>query len=134
MHSEYTFCAKAMVEKAKEAGKKDVALCYDPTPGKPLTVRVESYDRKGLQAARRRLPSKNEAVHFVIEASGSIYKILDLAYSPRRDDKIRPGEIRILSGQEKARIRLIKALKTFLPGLQVETISAPVRKDETSKR
>jgi hypothetical protein len=123
-----------MVDKAKEEGKKDVVLCYDPKPGKPATLRIETYDRKGLQVARRQLPAKNEAVHFVIEASGSIYQILDLAYSPRRDGKIRPGEIRILSGHGKVQGRLIKALKTMVPAIHVEVIEGSVRKDESSKR
>lgn len=103
----------------KKAGR-EAKLCYDPKPAKPTSIRIEHGDRKALKARLLQVRADNEGYHFVIESSGSIVQVLDMAYAPRRNKEIRPGEILIISSHKKQEDTLLKSLKATFPGLKHE--------------
>jgi hypothetical protein len=98
-------------------------LCYGPTKREQVSVlRVEYHPRLGGGVAMQLLRAKDEGAHFVVEPSGSIYQILDLAYAPRRDGSVRAGEVRILSGSKPGSDRLVAALRALFPELTVQPV------------
>ena len=112
-----TNCLKAY-DDAKKKGEKDPSLCYDKKPRKSVsTLRIETYTAKGFEQAREQMAQKNEGAHFMLRSSGSLYQILDIAYAARRDGKLRPNEIRVLSAFPDKEELLYGELKHYLPGL-----------------
>ena len=128
---------RARKDATKKAGA-ELPLCYENTKRTPTHLRVERSTRRTLKLARRNVSEKNEAMHFVIEPSGSIYQVLDLAYGPRRAGQVRKGEIRVLSGHEDRHKTLYENLKRHFPELTIEVVdvkapaAAPIEKKPAS--
>lgn len=113
-----------------DAGGPPAALCYDPTPRSALkSVRVEYHAEQSFADAIAVLRKGPEAAHFIVERTGSIYQVLDLAYAPRRAGAYQAGEIRILSGSTEGHERLVAALKTQFEALTVEVLAAAAPPD-----
>jgi len=115
-----TNCLKAYDDAVKNKEANPI-LCYDKKQRPAASVlRVETYDPKGFEHARGEMAKNSEGAHFIIRSSGSIYQILDIAYSVRREGKMRPSEIRVLSAFPDKEEMLFKELKTYLPNLKME--------------
>jgi len=106
---------------------KDVPLCFNETKRAVdtalTTIRVEHHEGMRIGAALHLLRPDDEAVHFVVDAGGSPYQLLDLAFSARRAGAYQASELRILSGHAEGHRALLEALKTLYPKLAVEVIA-----------
>lgn len=115
-------------DRARQAGQPEIPLCFGDGERSALrTLRIEESPGLGAPEAIRRLAAANDSAHFIVEPSGSVYQILDLAYAPRRGGTIQAGEIRVISGDPVAQAVIRDALTTAIDGLTVEVISAPGR-------
>jgi hypothetical protein len=115
-------------DRARQAGQPEVPLCFGDNARTALrTLRIEESPGLGAPEAIRRLAAANDSAHFVVEPSGSMYQVLDLAYAPRRAGAVQAGEIRVISGDPAAQAVLRDALTTAIDGLEVEVVSAPGR-------
>jgi hypothetical protein len=79
------------------------------------------------------LRAKGEGAHFIVAQGGSVYQVLDLSLSPRRDGAYQPGEIRILSGELKGHKKLIGAIHDVFPNLKVSKVAAEPPKRQPKK-
>ena len=115
--------------KRAEAGEPGVVvppLCFDPEARAGFTVlRVEHRAGMTTPAGLAILREAGESAHFLVEATGSLHQILDLAHAPRRAGQLQSAEVRVLSGQEKGRDTLIATLQALYPKLSVEHHVAP---------
>ena len=104
-------------------------LCFDPKMvAKISRVRVET--AKGATGGQliRTLRSRNEAAHFMVERSGSLYQLLDMGLSPRRAGKIQRGEVRIVSANTSGQARLVASLVELLGKVPVVETKLAVMK------
>jgi hypothetical protein len=114
-------------DQARKAGAPVRPLCFDedrrPTP--PKGIRVEY--RMGMKAseAMAALSAAGEAAHFLVEATGTIYQVLDLAHGVRRGGEIEADEIRVMSGNTGGSDTLIASLHGHYGPLPVEVVPAP---------
>ena len=125
-------CRHAVDDAKKAADKQpDVRippLCFDPEmrPASAMKVlRVEFRAGMATPEALAILRTADEGVHFLVEATGSLYQTLDVAYAARRDGVPRGDEIRVLSGDPEGQAKLVAALTGLYPGLQVIEVAAP---------
>ncbi|MEZ4265289.1 MAG: hypothetical protein R3F39_02835 [Myxococcota bacterium] len=113
-------------DRARKQGQSETQLCFGETPRSAVrTLRIEESPGLGGPEAIRRLAAANDSAHFVVEPSGSIYQLLDLAYAPRREGTIQTSEIRVISGDPAAQAVLRDALTAAIEGLTVEVVAAP---------
>jgi len=106
-------------DEAKGKGQ-DLPLCYDPhkRPERVITsILVERED--GMAPAMQRLTRADEGVHFVIDRTGGIYQVLDLALVARRAGLYPEGEIRIIACEKAGEDALVRALQALHPGATV---------------
>jgi hypothetical protein len=114
-------------DQARKAGGEVAPLCFDedrrPTP--PKKIRVEY--RMGMRSSEAisGLAASGEAAHFLVEATGSIYQVLDLAHDGRRAGAIQADEIRVMSGNTGGSNTLIAALHGHYGPLPVQLVDAP---------
>jgi len=115
-----------MRDDAKSKGK-EIPVCYDTTRGKVERVITSiSVERdKSMAIAMQRLTAVGEGTHFVVDHSGGIYQVLDLAFAPRHGDAYAAGEVRVIACQEAGEKALVAALMTLYPGAKVTTTDAP---------
>lgn len=108
-------------DEAKGKGE-DVPLCYDTNRRPERRVTTITVERDlGLARAMRRLTARSEGVHFLVDRSGAIYQVLDLAYAPRHDGAYPEGEVRIVACNADAERALIDALRALFPEAKVST-------------
>ena len=117
-------CLSARDAAKKEAGEGSGSskppLCFDPNMVKKLDrIRVEF--AKGATGGQmmRTLRARNEAAHFMVERTGSLYQVLDMGLSPRRADAIQRGELRIVSASKSGQARLVESLGELLGKIPV---------------
>ncbi len=117
---------KMAADQRREAGEADAVPCYEPEPRAAFAaVRVEHREGMTTGQAMGLLRPDNEASHFIVDRSGSLYQTLDLAYAARRAGAPRPNEVRVLSGNQRGHDTLVAALKSLRPALTVEVVEAP---------
>lgn len=111
-------------DRARKAGDEASPLAFDEdrrsTP--PTDIRVEYVMGFRVSHGMQLLTTSAEAAHFLIEATGSIYQILDTEHAARRDGEIRPKEIRILSGNTGGTNTLVGALREHYGPLRLEQV------------
>ncbi len=108
---------------ARAAKQPEPPLCYGEVTDRVVaTVRVEHRPGLSMPAFMRTLSARDEGAHFAIEPSGSLYQLMDLRFAPRREGAIRPGEVRILSGNAAVHDRLVEALRRHFPGVEVQIV------------
>ena len=113
--------APETAHRGEKNGEKNAVLCYDKKKrSKASVLRIETYDVKGFEKARDAMAKKSEGAHFLIRQSGSIYQVLDLAYTTRRDGALRPDEIRVLSAFPEKEELLYQELKHYMPALTLD--------------
>ena len=114
-------------DQARQRGDEPRPLCFDEDrrSSPPTKLRVEY--RLGLQVSEsmRRLTLAGEAAHFVVEATGTLYQVLDLAHAAYRGGATRPDEVRILSGNTGGTDVLVEILKSHYGTLEIERIEVP---------
>lgn len=115
---------------AKKEGRT-VPLCFDATRRQTDGLKVLRVERApgDLGAVLRRLAASDEGAHFVVERTGTLHQVLDLAYTARRDGALRPDEVRVVTCHESAWQKLADALKALFPGLRVEVTDLPAPPD-----
>ncbi|MCB9727687.1 MAG: hypothetical protein H6746_04270 [Deltaproteobacteria bacterium] len=115
----------SMRDRLRSQGQPTGPLCFDETPRQAVrTLRIEAVPGVSGRQTIARLAAANDSAHFIIEPSGSIYQILDLAYAPRRGGAVQPGEIRVISADPAATERLRAALTGAISGLGVDAVAA----------
>lgn len=121
---------KQLFDNAKSAGH-EMPLCYDATKRDKSAVQVVRVEHRPGSAgdAMRTIGDAVESTHFVVEGSGSMYQLLDLAYAPRREGEYRKNEIRVLvMGGKDGHAgdgdgdRLVSALAELYPAAKIETL------------
>ena len=118
-----------MQDAEKEAGRQAPPLCYDAKARKDIkAVRLESMDGATVAEMTRYLRVRGEAAHFLVERTGTIYQVLDLAYAPRREAVYQPTEVRILSGSPEGTERLLRALRSHLSEYAVRRLDVDFNK------
>lgn len=126
--------AKKAIE-AGNAAAKVPPLCFDREvrPLDALSLKVLRLEhRAGMTTpeAMAILRTGGDGAHFLVEATGSIYQTLDLAYAARRGDVPRRDEVRVLSGSAAGHAKLVAALTGLYPALKVHEVVAPPKPDK----
>ena len=114
-----------MRDDAKSKGQ-EIPVCYDTTRGKaarPITTIAVERDMS-MAVAMQRLTASGEATHFVIDHTGGIYQVLDLAFAPRHGGAYAAGEVRVIACQEAGERALVAALQALYPDAKVTTSDA----------
>ena len=116
------FVACRLAKEAREqAGEAPIALCYEPNKRASFSeVLVEEIPGSTAGVQMRILSSRNEGAHFLVEKTGTIYQILDMAYGPRREGQVRGEEVRVLSGSAEGTENLLKLLREHFSGFKVK--------------
>lgn len=110
-------------DEAKARGL-EAPLCFDEAAGAKgarTITRIAVELDQNMARAMRRLTAKNEAAHFVVEKTGGIYQVLDLAYAPRHGESYAHQEVRVIACHEDSRKELVEALVALYPDAKVET-------------
>jgi len=111
---------------AKREGKT-IPLCFDPTrrstDGIARLVVQKTDGDMGL--ALRRLAAVDDGAHFVVEKTGTVHQLLDVAYTARRDGALRPDEIRVVACHDVTWKALADELTRLFPGLRLEVSDLP---------
>lgn len=114
-------------DQARKRGDTPRPLCFDEDrrPSPPKKLRIEY--RLGMQVSEsmKRLAGGGEAAHFVIEATGTLYQVLDLAHAALRDGELRLDEVRILSGNTGGTDVLVEILQAHYGTLEIERVDVP---------
>jgi hypothetical protein len=123
-------------DRAQKSGAPARPLCFDEDrrPKPPTKLRIEY--RLGMEASEsmRRLMAVGEAAHFVVEATGTLYQVLDLAHGARRDGAFQQGEVRVLSGNTGGSDTLVEILKSHYGTLEIEQIDLTVNPSPTAPK
>lgn len=105
-----------------EHNKPAVPLCFEERERKVETevtvLRIEHKEGLSIPHAVAALSAKHEATHFIIDAGGTPYQLLDLALPVRRGEGYPSDEIRIVSGNQAGLEKVTKALKGLYPQLK----------------
>jgi|GEM_PF-1278581 len=126
----------AAIKQAKTKPDQKVAqLCFDQS-GKRERVKAIRVDfakggRIGTMMAHLR--ANNEAAHFMVEGSGSVYQVLDLSLAARRDGSYQADEVRVLSANETGHKALIGALTELFGKLPVTTLPLKLAQPQPPK-
>lgn len=105
---------------------REAPLCYAPTRRPERVVTTIAVERdQDMARAMMRLTGQDEGVHFVIDKTGAIYQLLDLAYVARHANDYPEGEVRIIACDPKSEAALVEALRGLYPAAQVVTTEAP---------
>ena len=112
---------------ARKRGDEPRPLCFDEDrrAAPPSKLRIEYRLGLPVSESMQRLNSAGEAAHFVVEATGSLYQVLDLSHAVYRDGALRPDEIRILSGNTGGSDVLTELLRSYYGTLDIEQIEIP---------
>ena len=121
-------------DRAQHQGDSPRPLCFDEDrrAAPPTRVRIEYRLGMEVSESMNRLMSAGEAAHFVVEATGTLYQVLDLAHSARRGGELRPKEVRVLSGNSGGTDELVKILEAHYANLEVERIDVPAPTSPTA--
>ena len=114
-------------DKARKEGRAVAPLAFDEDrrAAPPKKIRVEYKMGVRVADSLRVLNTQGEAAHFLVEPTGSIYQVLDLAHAARRDGELRRDEIRVMSGNTGGTDTLVAALSTYYGALSVERAEFP---------
>ena len=120
-------------DQARKLGDTPRPLCFDEDrrSSPPTKLRIEY--RLGLQVSEsmQRLAGTGEAAHFIVEATGTLYQVLDLGHAARRDGALRPDEVRVISGNSGGTNTLVEILKSHYGTLEVERVEVPTKPSPT---
>ena len=100
-------------------------LCFDERERAAAaldTLRIEFAPGLRLGKAMQLLRGGNQGAHFLVEATGSLYQILDLQSAARRGELWPAGEVRVLSGSKEGQARLAASLVERFPALRVQEV------------
>ncbi len=133
-----TVCRKA-IDLAKKKAEKEPGLpipplCFDAKPHnrvRQIRVEFEAGARAGNMIGTLR--TRSEAAHFMVERSGSVYQLLDLAYSPRRAGAYQAGEVRVLSARATTHKKLVGALTKLLGKVPVTEVATSFKPPGTKQ-
>ena len=75
-----------------------------------------------------------EAAHFVVEATGTLYQVLDLAHGALRGGALQQDEVRIMSGNSGGSHTLVEILKSHYGTLEIEQIDLSPISNPTEPR
>jgi hypothetical protein len=108
---------RLLVDEARGKGQA-VPLCYDAVrrPERAVT-RIAIERDTSMARAMQRLTARNEGVHFVVDHSGAIYQVLDLAFAARHGGVYPAEEIRVIACDEGGEKALTAALREIYPGV-----------------
>jgi len=110
---------RLMRDEAKAKGSER-PLCFDQAakPERKVTT-IALGHAANLTAAMHALTEADEGVHFVVDKSGGIYQVLDLAFVARHGGAYPEGEVRVIGCEEPGTKALIAALQALYPGAAV---------------
>lgn len=104
----------------------EIPLCFSPARRTPQAITTLHVERdEALPRAMQRLTKDNEGAHFVIDRSGGIYQVLDLAHAARRAGAYQEGEIRVVACHAESEKALVAALHALYPAATVTIVPPP---------
>lgn len=124
---------RMLQDEERKKGVEDPSLCYDPQRRTSFArLRVEHTGSLTAGNSIGHLRERGEGAHFLVERTGSMYQLLDLAHAARRGGALRGGEVRILSGSDEGAALLVDAILSLYPDLDVQHVTWPVAEPDAA--
>jgi len=116
----FVACRLAMDARV-QAGAEPGELCYDPEKREAFSeVLIQEVSEATVGTLMGILGSRREGAHFLVEKTGTMYQVLDMAYGPRREGQVRREEVRVLSGSAEGTEKLLALLREHFPDFKVK--------------